>query len=77
MITMHMCGGQGSRHQLIVYCSAKQDCPVCQLLDQIEKPSAVQSGLLDGETCRDCGMVMQRTGACYTCPGCGRAGSCG
>lgn len=31
----------------------------------------------DGEICTDCGAIMVRTGACYTCPECGKAGGCG
>lgn len=31
----------------------------------------------DGEMCPDCGITMTRTGACYTCPQCGKAGGCG
>lgn len=25
----------------------------------------------EGITCQQCGDIMQRTGACYTCPNCG------
>jgi ribonucleoside-diphosphate reductase alpha chain len=31
----------------------------------------------DEKTCPDCGSMMQRTGACYSCSTCGRDGGCG
>lgn len=32
---------------------------------------------LDGKVCGSCGGMMQRTGACYTCPSCGENDGCG
>ena len=31
----------------------------------------------DGKVCGNCGAMMQRTGACYTCPSCGENDGCG
>lgn len=31
----------------------------------------------DAPLCSDCGMMMTRTGVCYSCPACGAAGGCG
>jgi hypothetical protein len=73
MITMHMCGGVGKSHQLIVYLSKEPNCPMCKLLAEPQsKPPPIE-----GEVCKDCGTIMVRTGACNTCPECGRTGSCG
>jgi ribonucleoside-diphosphate reductase alpha chain len=34
-------------------------------------------GLETGPACGQCGNMMQRTGSCYTCPGCGSTTGCG
>ncbi|MFQ5513323.1 MAG: vitamin B12-dependent ribonucleotide reductase [Myxococcota bacterium] len=31
----------------------------------------------DAPPCTDCGTIMQRAGACYSCPNCGETGGCG
>jgi hypothetical protein len=41
---------------------------------KIDLPPAVG---MDGPACMDCGSMTQRTGACYTCVGCGSTTGCG
>ena len=47
------------------------------LTDEPPTVPAKLSGLDLGPACRECGGIMQRTGACYTCSSCGNNTGCG
>jgi len=51
--------------------------PAAAMTDAPPVQPARMVGLELGPACEQCGSMMQRTGACYTCPSCGNNTGCG